>query len=299
MRLLLLSLCSMLLVACEAALPPLTAWQSPEQRTHPDVGRILDLNTQQALTPQQLIQHLQSARWVLVGEQHDNPDHHALQEWLLKALSQQRPQNSLLLEMLTPEQQNPVREVQLGLLKGQTPDHLAEALNWPTAWDWKQYGALMTYALHQPYVILPANLSPSEVRTLYQTPTALPGSHTNQPSLQAALLQHLRDSHCQLLPESQLPAMLSIQQHRDRRMATALHAAPQPALLIAGAYHVRRDLGVPQHLADLGSTEGLIVVMLAEVGSSISAQEADIVWFTPAQPQQDHCAQIKPTSSSR
>ena len=109
--------------------------------------------------------------------------------------------------------------------------------------------------------------------------------------MREALLAQIRASHCGKLPEDQLPAMLAVQQRRDRRMADALRKAPRPAMLLAGAYHVRRDLGVPLHLADLGSGEAAVLI-LAEVGSEVGAQEADFVWYTPAMPEEDFCARF-------
>ncbi|MOA37723.1 hypothetical protein D3C78_1593440 [compost metagenome] len=76
-------------------------------------------------------------------------------------------------------------------------------------------------------------------------------------------------------------------------MAERLLAAPAPAVLLAGGFHVRRDLGVPLHLADLGAAAGLQVLQLAEVGAPVSAAQADFVWYTPAPPQQDHCAALR------
>src|SRR5690606_40000804 len=80
-----------------------------------------------------------------------------------------------------------------------------------------------------------------------------------------ALQEQIRVSHCQMLPEAHLPAMLAVQQQRDRRMAQQLIAAPKPAMLLAGAFHVRRDLGVPLHLqrseehtSELQSRENLV-----------------------------------------
>jgi uncharacterized iron-regulated protein len=108
-----------------------------------------------------------------------------------------------------------------------------------------------------------------------------------------ALLAQIRESHCNLLPESQLPAMLAVQQQRDRRMAQALVAATEPSVLVAGAFHVRRELGVPLYLKDLNAESGTQVLILAEVGSTLSAEAADFVWYTPAQPEQDHCAVLR------
>ena len=87
--------------------------------------------------------------------------------------------------------------------------------------------------------------------------------------------------------------MLAVQQQRDRRMAERLLTAPTPALLLAGAFHVRKDLGVPLHLKDLGAAQGNVVLVLAEAGKTVSAENADYVWYTAAQPEQDHCAQLR------
>ena len=74
-------------------------------------GEIRDLRSGQVLTAQQLLMRLAEPERVIVGEQHDNADHHAAQLWFLQALGEQRPQGSLLLEMLTPDQQSKVDQV--------------------------------------------------------------------------------------------------------------------------------------------------------------------------------------------
>jgi len=284
------SLCLMLaLGGCQASLPPLPAWQSSEGRTHGELGHIIDLASGQAISPEQLVQRLAGAPRVLVGEKHDNPDHHALQLWLLRALQGQRVQGSLLLEMLQPEQQALVDKVQ-----GQPlPADLPKALAWQEGWDWQLYGPIVREALQQRVPLLAANLSPGEMRQAYRRPASLTGERSNAPAVKAALLEQVRAGHCGMLPESQLPAMLAVQQQRDRRMAERLLSAPQPALLFAGAYHVRKDLGIPLHLADLGASGESEVLLLAEVGEQVEPGEADYVWYTAATPAQDYCAQFR------
>lgn len=63
-------------------------------------------------------------------------------------------------------------------------------------------------------------------------------------------------------------------------------------MLLAGAFHVRKDLGVPLHLADLGASEGNLVLILAEVGKQPAADSADYVWYTAANAPEDHCAKL-------
>lgn len=289
-------LCALLLLlaGCQAVLAPLPAWQSPVGREHADAGQIVELRTGQRLTPEQLVQRLAPAPRVLVGERHDNPDHHALQLWLLRSLASQRAPGSLLLEMLTPGQQAAVGRAQQRLTTGEQVDDLPTALAWQKGWDWSWYGAIIRYALAQPQPVLAANLDRSEIMDIYQNPPVLTGTLSTAEAVRTPLLEQIRESHCGLLPESQMAPMLAIQQQRDRRMAEALLAAPEPAVLLAGAFHTRRDLGVPLHLRDLGDATGGQVLIFAEVGADpISVEQADFVWYTPATPEQDHCAKLR------
>ncbi|MEP9318323.1 ChaN family lipoprotein [Pseudomonas sp. LABIM340] len=284
-----------LLAACQAqvAAPPLPVWQSREGRNSAELGVIHDLRSGEQLSPGQLLDRLAAAPRVIVGEQHDNPDHHALELWLARALAERRPTGSVLLEMLNPDQQSAVSVAQSSAAKGNTPKDLIGALRWQSGWDWSQYGPLVTWLVKQPAPLLAANLDRSEIMAIYRNKPELQGPASTAAPVRDALLQDIRDSHCGLLPDSQLPAMLAVQQQRDRRLAERFKAAPAPSLLIAGGFHARRDLGVPLHLQDLGAAQGLKVVMLAEVGRAVEPAQADFVWYTPAQPPANYCAQMR------
>jgi len=293
MRFLLLCAFS-LLAACQThQATPLPAPIAPQGRDHTDLGVIRELATGRTLTPQELVERLAVTPRVLVGEQHDNPDHHALQLWLLRELAAQRAQGSLLMEMLNPDQQARVDAAQAATRAGQPPADAFTALAWQANWDWSVYGALVTYALRQPYPLLAANLDRAQIIQIYKQRPVLTGAASTTQQVQATLLEDIRESHCGLLPEAQMPAMLAVQQQRDRHMAERLMEAPLPALLLAGAFHVRKDLGVPLHLKDLGAGEGNAVLILAEAGKTVTAESADFVWYTAAQPEEDHCAQLR------
>ncbi|MFP3679634.1 ChaN family lipoprotein [Pseudomonas sp. SIMBA_041] len=253
-------------------------------------GEIRDLRNGQVLTSQELLERLAKPSRLIVGEQHDNRDHHQLELWLLQSLGEQRPQGSLLLEMLTPDQQSRVDDVRHALTP---PSNLPAALAWQEGWDWALYGPIVRFALTQPYPLLAANLDNLDVRAVYAKPPALIGSRSNAAAVKDELLAEISDSHCGLLPTSQMPAMLAVQQQRDRRMAERLLAAPTPSLLFAGAYHARKDVGVPIHVLDLGQAPAPTVLLLAEQGAEVTAAMADYVWYTPASPPQDYCAQMR------
>ncbi|RON58024.1 ChaN family lipoprotein [Pseudomonas frederiksbergensis] len=274
-----LLLAALLLSACQhvSAPPPIT-------------GQIRDLHSGQSLTAQELVARLAKPDRIIIGEQHDNRDHHQLQLWLLQALGQRRSQGSLLLEMLTPDQQLRVDDVRHA---STPPVDLPGALAWQSGWDWDLYGPIVRFALSQPYPLLAANLDNAEVRAFYVQSPAVSGSRSNAPSVKKELLEQISGSHCGLLPQSQMPAMLAVQQQRDRRMAQQLIAAPTPSMLLAGAYHARKDVGVPLHVLDLGEPDAPIVLMLAEQGSEVTSAMADYVWYTPATPAQDYCAEMR------
>ncbi|MHC8307334.1 ChaN family lipoprotein [Pseudomonas sp. PB3P13] len=256
----------------------------------PVVGEIRDVRSGQAMTPQALIAQLARPSRLIVGEQHDNRDHHALQLWLLRALGEQRPQGSLLLEMLTPDQQPKVDEVRRA---SSIPADLPGALAWHEGWDWTLYEPVIRFSLSQPYPLLAANLDVVELRAFYAQSPTLSGARSNAASVKNELLGQITESHCGLLPSSQIPAMLAVQQQRDRRMAERLLEAPIPSLLLAGAFHARKDVGVPIHVLDLGEPDAPTVLMLAQQGTEVTTAMADYVWYTPATPAADYCATMR------
>ena len=129
---------------------------------------------------------------------------------------------------------------------------------------------------------------------IYRNPPELIGAESTQEDVTLRLTEQIRESHCNKLPETQLPAMLAVQQQRDRSMAAVLLDAPRPALLIAGAYHVRYDLGVPLHIRDLQASVASQqrVLIFAEANQEVEAGSADFVWYTPAVEAKDYCAEL-------
>jgi uncharacterized iron-regulated protein len=265
----------------------LPSWQASEQLDHPHLGQVLDTATGQWLAAHELVERLAGAPRVLLGEKHDNPDHHALQHWLMIRLHERRAQGALVMEMLGPEQQAAVTALQ-----GQPvpeDEQLASQINWSQGWDWALYGPLVRWGLTYPQSLLAANLGREEMLGFYRQPEPLTRAYDEQ--AREMLARIMRGSHCQKLPEAHVPAMLSIQQARDQRMAEVLRGAPAPALLVAGSFHVRKDLGVPLHWP--ADEPAPLVVMLVEAGSDLpGAAEADFLWITPATAPRDYCQDI-------
>ena len=76
------------------------AWESPRHVDHPLVGRIWDSRLQRFALPEELLAGLGEARFLLLGEKHDNADHHSLQFSVLESLISNRALSGVAFEMI-------------------------------------------------------------------------------------------------------------------------------------------------------------------------------------------------------
>lgn len=242
------------------------------------------------------------AQVLLLGEQHDAPEHQQRQREVLGALIAQRQAAALVIEMA--EQGGDTRQL---------PTHASEAdarqaLGWSASeaagWDWAVYGPLVMQAVRAGVPVWGGNLPRAQFRHTMQDAAldnrlTAPALHTQQ--------NQIREGHCQLLPESQIGPMTRVQIARDRALASTAEGAMrtgQTVLLVAGNQHVRRDLGVPVHLSpqvkarvvlmqsgDGNTTAGTAAVDTDNTSADKSA--ADQVWPTAPVPERDHCAEFK------
>ena len=261
--------------------------QTPVKTPASDVasmGNITDLHSGATLTPEQLLTRLAQQPRVILGEKHDNPYHHQIEQWLVQQLPLRRPQGSVLMEMINPNQQAQVDKVKQWLQSDPTvrDGRVAELIAWQPGWKWELYGGGTMAGMRAPYPLWSANLDRSEIAAFYQQPQFPAGQLSSQPAVRKALEETIRTSHGGQIEAAQLHAMLAIQQQRDRRMAERLLAAPTPALLIAGGYHAAKSVGVPLHVRDLQPAAVPTVLMLAEPGVQVDAHTADYLWITPS-----------------
>jgi uncharacterized iron-regulated protein len=138
---------------------------------------------------------------------------------------------------------------------------------------------------------------------------ALALDRTIPESIHDAVEREIVESHCGHVQPPRARAFATVQIARDAVLAdsllTAAGKAGGPAVLIAGSGHVRRDRGVPLHLAQRGRTRAIAVLAPIEVraGATAPANYAaafgashlpfDYVWFTPRQDRDDPCNSFK------
>ncbi|WP_372742144.1 ChaN family lipoprotein, partial [Neptunomonas sp.] len=284
-------------------------WLAPLLQNHPLVGKIYSLEQQTFISEAELFSQLQKTPYVLVGEKHDNPDHHRLEEKILIALSSEAPAH-IVFEMLTDEQQPLVST----LHPNDTLKQMYQKLQWNgKGWPWNDYGPLINTAVQQGASITAGNISSALLKKIYQQgssaaelATARFNSMLSIPRMvREKILDQVYQSHCETMPKDQLTPMLNIQLARDASMAHAMISDVQteetqrPSILIAGSFHTQKNIGVPLHLSQL-TRQRIKTLRLTEVSETdenpeeyATSLEADYIWFTPKQLDIDYCAGLR------
>jgi len=240
-----------------------------------------------AAWPERLQQWL-PADVLLLGEQHDAPDHQRLQREAVAWLASRGQLAALVMEMA--ERGHSTQ----GLPRDASEAQARAALQWDdAAWPWKAYGPVVMAAVGAGVPVLGGNLPRTRMRAAMADATL--DQHLPAPAL-AEQQQAMRDGHCGLLPESQIAPMARIQIARDASLAQTAQEAlrsGQTVLLVAGGGHVLRHLGVPTHWpASLVSK--VVVAQVEHAPAAIkSGAQADAVVQTPALPPRDVCAELR------
>jgi len=301
---------------------PVPPWEAPVLATHRLVGRLWQPGADGDTTPRQMLAALAGARFVLLGEKHDNPDHHRLQAWVIRALTRRGRRPAVVFEMLNRAQApaiarhlaaNPRDAAGLGAAVGW------ERSGWP---DWSLYRPVAQAALDAGQAIVAGGIARDTVRAIHRDGVAampmdrLGGLDLGRPlapAAETALRDQLFESHCGYVAAAALDPMIDVQRARDAVMAATMAAGTAGAVLVAGAGHVRNDYGVPRYLAALGVPEDAIVSLafieveagLTEPGAYPRLRVAegsgafDFVWFTPRVDDMDPCEKFADSFKKR
>lgn len=311
---------ALLLASCATRTPaplPQAGWESPLHRDHPLVGRIWDVRASRFVTERELVAALAGARFVLLGETHDNPDHHALQARLLHALIARGRRPALAFEMLDVDQQGEADAVLRG--PAPTPEALREAVGWDrSGWpSFSLYQPIFQAGLGAHLPIVAANLSRRSAREVIHHGTGALAAPVRVLLDRAGPLsrdeererrEEMEALHCGQLPEAFLDPMVLSQRARDAQLAQALlsRASADGAVLITGAEHARRDRGVGEFLRVAGTAPDEVAALaLREVDPAVGKPAGydpapyDYVLFTPGADRGDPCEGMRPAGARR
>lgn len=227
-----------------------------------------------------------AAGLLIFGEVHDQPDQQRQVAEEVQRLAAAGKLAAVVLEMA----EAPHRSTTLP--RDASEAQVQRALQW-RGWPWEPYAAVVMNAVRAGVPVLGGNLPRADMRSA-MSETGLDA--TLPAAARELLAQEVRDGHCGLLPEGQLPGMVRIQIARDRSMAAVsaqavrAAAADQKVLLLAGAQHASRDRGVPLQLAAADPSLPVHVVMFGELSARLVADERRDAKLSP---QADHCAELR------
>ena len=300
------------------AAEPYGEWEAPLLRNHPLVGKIFDAATGREISRWDMEQRAKKAAIVLLGETHDNPDHHVIQAITLKesSIDHETPP-AVVFEMIGREMQP--RLDKLMRLKDLNADMIFDAVRWEqSGWpDRDLYRPVMEAVLELKAPILAAGLPREMAKRASREGIAAVLSAAERQKLKLPplppeemddLVKSIVKSHCDMIPEKAARKMAEVQRLRDALMAARLMDGWRMqgrAVLIAGTGHVRKDRAVPFYLKHHEGAPTPLVIWIAEVqeedktladvlpGDAAPAALVDIVVITPRAEREDPCRQFE------
>lgn len=239
--------------------------------------------------------------YLLLGEVHDNPEHHRRRLGWLERLAE-AGRFALAMEQFDADRQP---DIDAARARGADARALAESAGFEfDGWAWADYGPFVAFALRRDIPLFAANLPGAQARRIARGTTTADGPPAGwRPEDQAALEAEIVDGHCGLLPQRAVAPMALAQRARDASMARVMVDARRrtglPVVLIAGNGHVRRDVGVPRHLEALQPGARVVAVGVLERARGAagkggdSAEPYDRVVGTAPRPREDPCEQMR------
>ncbi len=317
--------CPLLVLAIAAvAAPGLAAaegrWASANFQDHPLAGTIWNSDLKE-ISLAQLEGALANARFVLLGEIHDNPDHHRLQARLIDALARTGRRPAIVFEMVPANLQGELD----GHAQGGAGDamKLGKALRWEErGWpEWAMYQPIAESALAAGLPLVAGGLAPATQKAvargtpsqLYeQTVQELGLAQPLRPEIAEAEGREIKEGHCNLLPDAALEPMIRAQRAVDASLAKAMMSATSDgAVLIAGAGHVRNDWAVAHIIREKAPNAAVVSIAFIEVDPARTAPSEymkavsglekpfDFIYLTPRADLTDHCAEIEEILKSK
>jgi uncharacterized iron-regulated protein len=286
--------------------PDFGPWTATLHAEHPLIGVAWSPADNRALTRAEVEERLAGARFVLLGETHDHPDHHRLQGELISSLIGDDKGPAVAYEMLDPD-----RQADIDGFSG-TVDAFAELVDWANSgWpEWALYRPAFAPVIEAKLPILAAQFTRNQSKRFSTEGLAMLDPATVEryelgsplaPEFHTPLLDEMFFSHCEMVPREELGGMVEIQRVRDALMADAMLRGAEArgqVVLVAGTGHTR-DIGVPRLLQMTGAAPaqiasvGFVAVDPERLEAGAYGDDHNILVFTPGIEREDPCAGMR------
>ncbi|MBC7662148.1 MAG: ChaN family lipoprotein [Chitinophagaceae bacterium] len=244
------------------------------------------------------------AKIILLGEQHDNPDHHVIQQEILEKLGHEGRLKAVVFEQVDWTEQG-----LLSQLKPANLGKLREKIEWDkSGWPpYDLYEPLFATAVKYKAVVIAGGLPKNRLDLLYKhgyqgafTAPEIERLHLRKPMSAEALTlvgKEISDGHCHMIPNEEATKMVPIQRARDAAMIRGYqNEAPRDGVtvFILGAGHARKEFGVPSLLELVAPNARVWSVGMMEEGAKAPPVGAyDKVFITDAFERPDPCEAMK------
>jgi uncharacterized iron-regulated protein len=272
------------------------------------VPRIWDVRAGRFVSEQVFIERLAAAKIRLLGEIHDNPEHHAARARWIGLLAERGERPVVVLEQFDTENNEVLAAAQS---RDTDAERIAEAGRLDRrGWAWPLHRPIVAVALAAGLPLRAGNLSSAEAGRIARNGldstrdtsiTASLSTSSWPETAEVAQRREIAEGHCNQLPASVIPRMVLAQRARDAVMASALAGAGERgAILIAGNGHVRRDLGVVAYLPMELRLRAISVGLIETDDGRLSTNDPrardpafDYLLVTSARDRSDPCAAFR------
>ena len=278
-------------------------------KDHPLVGKLWDMNSRSFINEDELITRIIASDVLMLGEVHDNVEHHELQQKLFKARIESGRQPALMMEQLDAQSQPILDQALAGEDRDKVLNNVTALIKFS---DTQFYTPLLSIAIDNRLPVIAANVPNHLLRpVIWDSYEAYDADELKRlmvedvwnESRQKYLARNMGGAHCGQLREELRVGLTRSQRLRDALMTdSAIASVDRGVVAIVGSSHARYDIGLPLYFAARAPTSHILSIGFVEVTenandpsvynrvSATGEAPYDVMWFTPRMDREDPCA---------
>lgn len=278
---------------------------------HPLVGKFWDMRSRSFIDEAALLERANAADVLLIGETHDNPEHHEFQQKLLRARLAAGGRPALMMEQLDAESQQELDRVLADAERGEALPALNGLIKFT---DWGFYSPFLAIAYDNKLPVIAANIPSRRLQmAIWRGYDSYDADEIKRLAVQEVwsderqefLAANMGGAHCGKLRDELRIGLTRSQRLRDAYMTdSAVASIGRGVVGIVGSSHARYDIGLPLYFTARAPQARILSIGMMEVrpaaltperyeGDSATGEAPyDVLWFAPRVERSDPCAKI-------